>query len=500
MSGQVADPVQVLIVDDEASIRWVLRQALREAGYAVHEAESAEEARMLLSRHPVQIALVDINLPGEDGLSFTKDALKVLPDLAVLIMTGQDSMFHTIEAMKAGAYDYIAKPFELNAVEQLVGKVVQDQRRQPSAAKRKQARSGASDLLVGSSPSMREVYKAIGRVADTDLTVLIQGESGTGKELVARSLHQHSRRAKRPFVAINCAAIPSELLESELFGHEKGAFTGAVERKRGKLEVASGGTLFLDEIGDMPLVLQSKLLRVLQEQQFERVGSHQLVSTDLRVIAATHRNLDQWIRDGLFRADLFYRLSVFPVQIVPLRERPEDIPELIEHFLQRGCRELAVSRKEMAPETMTALQHYPWPGNVRELENTVKSLMITNFAGVIPLESLPQSFVTSPSSPTVQESLEDLALGQLRPVVKQYVRQEGQGLMDLVIPQVERPLLHLLLEETRWNQQRAARILGINRNTLRKRIETLGLKRQQTYQPPSGAMDSAPEAMAAAAQ
>ena len=500
MSGQVADPVQVLIVDDEVSIRWVLRQALREAGYTVHEAESAEAARSLLGRHSFQVALVDINLPGEDGLSFTKSSLKMIPDLAVLVMTGQDSMFHTIEAMKAGAYDYIAKPFDLEAVEQLVEKAAQDQRRQPASAKRKQARSGKSDLLVGSSSSMRELYKAIGRVADTDLTVLIQGESGTGKELVARSIHQHSGRAARSFVAINCAAIPSELLESELFGHEKGSFTGAVERKRGKLEIASGGTLFLDEIGDMPLVLQSKLLRVLQEQQFERVGGHQLVSTDLRVIAATHRNLEQRIKDGQFRMDLYYRLNVFPVKIAPLRERPEDIPELIEHILQRGCRELAVSRKEMATETMTVLQRYPWPGNVRELENTVKSLMITNFASVIPLESLPQSFVAPVPSQPVQESLEDLVLSQLRPVVKQYVQQEGQELMDLVMPQVERPLLHLLLEETRWNQQRAARILGINRNTLRKRIENLGLKRQQTYQPPSGVAESAPEALAAAAQ
>ena len=257
---------------------------------------------------------------------------------------------------------------------------------------------------------------------------------------------------------------------------------------------------FLDEIGDMPLVLQSKLLRVLQEQQFERVGGHQLVTTDLRVLAATHRNLEQRIKDGLFRTDLYYRLNVFPVRIAPLRERPEDIPELIEHILQRGYRELAVSRKEMATETMTALRHYPWPGNVRELENTVKSLMITNFASVIPLESLPQSFVTSMPSQSVQESLEDLALSQLRPVVKQYVRQEGQELMDLVMPQVERPLLHLLLEETRWNQQRAARILGINRNTLRKRIENLGLKRQQTYQPPSGAAELVPDALAVAAQ
>ena len=499
MSGQVADPVQVLIVDDEASIRWVLRQALREAGYAVHEAESAEDARLLLHKHPIQVALIDINLPGEDGLSLTKDALKASHELAVLIMTGQDSMFHTIEAMKVGAYDYIAKPFDLEAVEQLVDKVVQDQRRQPSSAKRKQARAGKTDLLVGSSPSMREMYKAIGRVADTDLTVLIQGESGTGKELVARSIHQHSGRANCSFVAINCAAIPSELLESELFGHEKGAFTGAVERKRGKLEIASGGTLFLDEIGDMPLVLQSKLLRVLQEQQFERVGGHQLVTTNLRVIAATHRHLEQRIQDGLFRADLYYRINVFPVRIAPLRERPEDIPELIEHFLQRGFREMAVSRKEMAPETMTALQQYPWPGNVRELENTVKSLMITNSVSVIPLESLPQSFVAPVPLQPVQESLEDLALNQLRPVVKQYVRQEGQALMDLVIPQVERPLLHLLLEETRWNQQRAARILGINRNTLRKRIETLGLK-QQTYRTSSGIAEPASEALVAEAK
>jgi two-component system nitrogen regulation response regulator GlnG len=311
------------------------------------------------------------------------------------------------------------------------------------------------------------------------LTVLIQGESGTGKELIARSIHQHSLRSSQPFVAINCAAIPSELMESELFGHEKGAFTGATERKRGKLELASQGTLFLDEIGDMPMRLQSKLLRVLQEKQFERVGGQELITTNMRVITATHQNLENLIKNSNFRTDLYYRLNVFPLNIAPLRERREDIPVLTEHFLEKGSKEMAVGSKTVEPEVMRVFALYNWPGNIRELENTVKSLMIINVTGTIMLDSLPKNLFRPQPVTDYGESLEEVASLKLEGLVRDAVEFDKDSLLAEVLPQVERPLLKLLLEQTNWNQQKSARILGINRNTLRKKIETLGLRNQR---------------------
>ncbi|MEC9012665.1 MAG: sigma 54-interacting transcriptional regulator, partial [SAR324 cluster bacterium] len=281
-----------------------------------------------------------------------------------------------------------------------------------------------------------------------------------------------------PFIAINCAAIPSELMESELFGHEKGTFTGATERKRGKLELASQGTLFLDEIGDMPLRLQSKLLRVLQEKQFERLGGHRLITTDMRVIAATHQNLETLISKSKFRKDLYYRLKVFPIEIAPLRERREDIPILAEHFLRKGSKEMAVSCKAIEPAALNVLTQFAWPGNIRELENTVKSLMITNVTETINLESLPKNLFRSQPITNSEETLEDLAERKLGLMVKDAVGLGRDDFLADVLPQLERPLLRLMLEETKWNQQKAAKILGINRNTLRKKIDTLGLKNQ----------------------
>ena len=397
--------------------------------------------------------LLDINLPGEDGLSFTKAALKVIPNLAVLIMTGQDSMFHTIEAMKAGAYDYIAKPFDLEVVEQLVEKVAQDQRRQPSSAKRKQARSGKSDLLVGSSSSMRELYKAIGRVADTDLTVLIQGESGTGKELVARSIHQHSGRATRSFVAINCAAIPSELLESELFGHEKGAFTGAVERKRGKLEIASGGTLFLDEVGDIPMETQVKLLRVLEDGEITRVGSNKPIKVDVRLISATNREIETLIEDGKFREDLYYRLKVVTVHLPPLRERRQDIPLLLNHFIGQFSRAYKKPVREIEREAVNILSSYGWPGNVRELKHVVENMVVVSGGPVLMVENLPESIHQGQhKSPT-----------------------EVQSLVGVPLKEVEKILIGQTLEQVGGNRQEAARMLGIGERTMYRKLKEYGL-------------------------
>ncbi len=360
------EQTQILVLDDEPSIRWVMERTLTQAGYVPHLAADAPEAGQLLKNHSIRLAFVDINLPGQDGLSFTREILKKYPSLLTIVMTGESTMYNTVEAMKSGVFDYLSKPFNIEEIEELVNRALRVPVNINSAAGLK-SRKPAEDLLTGQSKSMRELYKSIGRVAATDLTVLIQGESGTGKELIARSIHRHSLRSSNPFVAINCAAIPSELMESELFGHEKGAFTGATERKHGKLELASQGTLFLDEIGDMPMRLQSKLLRVLQEKQFERLGGHKLITTDMRVIAATHQNLQNLIHKSKFRTDLYYRLNVFPVNIAPLRERRDDIPVLVEHFLQKGNKEMAVGRKEVEPEAMRELTRYDWPGNVRDL-------------------------------------------------------------------------------------------------------------------------------------
>ena len=475
---QSKESSKILVLDDEHSIRWVLERTLSQAGYIPHLATDVPEARQHLGKHSIRLALVDINLPGQDGLSFAREILEEYPSLMIIVMTGQSTMYNTVEAMKAGVFDYVTKPFDIDEIEELVKRAL----RVPLNTReitRIKSRKKEDDLLTGQSKVMHDLYKAIGRVSATDLTVLIQGESGTGKELIARSIHQHSLRASQPFVAINCAAIPSELMESELFGHEKGAFTGATDRKRGKLELASQGTLFLDEIGDMPMRLQSKLLRVLQEKQFERLGGHELITTNMRVIAATHHDLENLINNSQFRTDLYYRLNVFPVNIASLRERREDIPVLVEHFLQKGSKEMAVGCKAVEPEVMSVLARYNWPGNIRELENTVKSLMITNVTGTIMLDSLPKNLFKRQPLPDSEESLEEVASRKLEALVKHAVQFDRGSLMAEVLPQVERPLLNLLLEQTRWNQQRAARILGINRNTLRKKIETLGLKNQR---------------------
>ena len=478
----MSDSIEILVVDDEQSIRWVLEQTLSQFGHALHLAETAEEASNLLKKVPIDIAFIDINLPDQDGLSLMEGALKQCPALLAIVITGQSTMYNTVTAMKMGAYDYLAKPFDIEDVESLIHQavaVVFSNRRmtKPEGPVREEK----SEILVGNSKAMHRLYKAIGRVASTDLTVLILGESGTGKELIARSIHQHSARAEQPFIALNCAAIPSELLESELFGHEKGAFTGAAERKKGKLELAHSGTLFLDEIGDMPLKLQSKLLRVLQEKTFERVGGHEMITTDMRVIAATHRHLEKLIEEGRFRTDLYYRLNVFSTYIPPLRDRRDDIAILAEHFLRKGEQELAVYRKQLAPEALQALQRYHWPGNVRELENVIKSLMITNVTETITLDTIPHNILQhSPYLEEVEDPLEDLVYNKIKPVVTDYIQQEGTALMEVMMPQLERPLLKLTLEQTRWNQNRSSKILGINRNTLRKKIEQLGLHKAET--------------------
>jgi two-component system nitrogen regulation response regulator GlnG len=471
---------RILVADDEESMRWVLSKALRKKGYSVDLAADGNQALRQVREQSYDLVIVDIKMPGMSGLEFLDKARELRPDLLVVVMTAEASMKNAVEAMKRGAYDYITKPFDLEVIDAIIEKVsrARDVSNQVTLLKQElKDRYQVEKNIIGNSAAMREVYKTIGKVAGSDITVLIQGESGTGKELIARAIHFNSTRLGKPFVAINCAAIPKDLLESELFGSERGAFTGATERKTGKFEQANHGTIFLDEIGDMPLDLQAKILRVLQEQEITRIGGSQNLSVDVRVVAATNQELQERVRNREFREDLYYRLNVVPINLAPLRERSEDIPALVEYFLERACAELEIPTKQCAPEAMELLCSYSWPGNVRELENTIKRgvilssdplLTIADFAGLTnrqeTIHAVPQ-----------EQSLESLVEGKLRSSMNGIEKLDKGDIYDRVLEQVERPLIRFVLEKTRGNQVRAADVLGINRNTLRKKISELGI-------------------------
>ena len=471
---------RILVADDEESMRWVLSKALRKKGYTVDLAADGNEALRQVREQSYDLAIVDIKMPGMSGLDFLDKARELRPDLLVVVMTAEASMKNAVEAMKRGAYDYITKPFDLEVVDAIIEKVsrARDVSSQVSLLKQElKDRYQVEKNIVGNSPAMREVYKTIGKVAVSDVTVLIQGESGTGKELIARAIHFNSSRLGKPFVAINCAAIPKDLLESELFGSERGAFTGATERKTGKFEQANQGTIFLDEIGDMPLDLQAKLLRVLQEQEITRIGGSQNIAVNVRVVAATNQELAEKVRNREFREDLFYRLNVVPIHLVPLRERREDIRPLVEYFLARAAAELDAPAKQCSSDALELLCNHGWPGNVRELENTIKRAVIlsgdplltpADFGG---LSDRRETIHAAPQ----EQSLEALVEMKLRSSMNGIEKLEKGDIYDRVLEQVERPLIRFTLEKTRGNQVRAADILGINRNTLRKKISELGI-------------------------
>ena len=479
-AGMKEDPIHILVLDDEESLRWVIGKTLNQPDYRVHFAASAEEAVGVMATHPVAFALVDVNLPGASGLSFLERQREVNPDLLVAIITGEGTMDTAISAMKMGAFDYLTKPFDIEEIESLTERAVQAIRRSQqhphSPDPQRQGEPGPHEL-IGRGQKIREIHKSIGRVAGSDLTVLILGESGTGKELIARAVHRHSQRHTQPFLAVNCAAIPRELLEAELFGYEKGAFTGAVERKLGKLETAGEGTLFLDEIGDMPLELQAKLLRVLQEREFQRVGGVTILPVRARIIAATNRNLGEEVEQGHFRGDLFYRINAFTIQSSPLRELKEDIPLLIEHFFQAFARRVGQLPPRLTAEAMACLTGYPWPGNVRELENVIKSLVITTPTTLIDVSGLPANLRGNDDSAGPDRQFEKTVLEAWRGVVKHYCDGEKSGLLARVANHLERPLIRQVLMETGWNQVRTAKVLGINRNTLRTKMQHLGISR-----------------------
>jgi two-component system nitrogen regulation response regulator GlnG len=465
----------ILVADDEESIRWVLERALVQGGHTVVTVGSGTEALATLRTQPFDVALIDIKMPDLSGLEVLSRAREERIDALFIIMTAQNTMANAIEATKRGAYDYLTKPFDLGQVGALIDRAMELRRLTRDLERLRGELQQRHELVIGRTPAMQEVYKAIGRVAPTDATVLIQGETGTGKELVAKTLHYHSARSG-PFVALNCSAIPNELLESELFGYERGAFTGAVERRIGKFEAAAGGTLFLDEIGDMPLTLQAKLLRVLQEREFMRVGGRDAIHTDVRIIAASNQDLEAAVRGGRFREDLFFRLNVVRILVPPLRERRGDIPELIESFIDKVNQDLGTSIVGVSDEARDLLLRHGWPGNVRELDNAIlRAAVLARGARMLVREDFDLAGQPRPASAETLP-LEEAVRRRLAELLAADATATRGDLHAALISAVERPLIEVVLERAGGNQVKAAEMLGINRNTLRKKITELGIE------------------------
>jgi two-component system nitrogen regulation response regulator GlnG len=466
---------RVLIADDEESIRMVLGTALTQAGYHIETVANGSDALAALGTGNFDVAILDIRMPGVSGLDVLQRIRATDNAVIVIVITAQDTMANAIDAMRRGAFNYLAKPFDLDEVRALVARAVEMHDLSRTVARMRTDASGRyepGDTLVGTSAAMREIFKTIGRIAKSDATVLIEGESGTGKELIARAIHTHSPRWSGPFVALNCSAVPRDLLESELFGHERGAFTGASERRIGRFETAADGTLFLDEIGDMPVELQVKLLRVLQEREFSRVGSTQVIKANARIIAATNQSLARAVREGRFREDLYFRLKVVPICVPPLRDRRGDIPALVRHFLTKINAEMGTDVAAIAPEAEDLLTHHAWPGNVRELENCLLRAAVLAPGRTLTAEDLSLSEAAPP--PPLAGSVAELLRSAVAALVHDTERPPTE-LHAAVIGAVERPLIELILEQTGGNQLRAADLLGINRNTLRKKITALGI-------------------------
>jgi two-component system nitrogen regulation response regulator GlnG len=469
----------VLLADDDDAIRAVLTQAFGRAGYEVRATSNAATLWRWVAEGHGDLVVTDVVLPDENVFEILPRMKKARPGLPIIVMSAKNTIMTAITAAERGAYDYLPKPFDLNELLGLAAKALKH-REAPQAA----APAGTAELLpiIGRSPAMQDIYRVIARMTQTDLTVLITGESGTGKELVARALHDFGRRRKGPFVATNMAAIPRELIESELFGHERGAFTGASQRFAGKFEQAQGGTLFLDEIGDMPMEAQTRLLRVLQQGEYTTVGGRTPLKADVRIIAATHRDLRQLISHGLFREDLYFRLNVVPLRLPPLRERPDDIEDLASHFLTL-CEREGLPRKRLTREAIERLRRHRWPGNVRELENLIRRVAAlyvdeTITADLVERE-LDSGEVTTPPEfdDPVQASLADFTGRFLERQFRRFTPGlPPPGLYQRVIREVEIPLITAALAATNANQLRAAELLGINRNTLRTRIRELGIK------------------------
>jgi len=472
----MSEPRTILIADDDRAIRTVLSQALGRSGYNVRATSSASTLWRWVEEGQGDLVITDVVMPDENGLDLLPRIRRVRPELRVVVMSAQSTFTTAVKAAQRGAFEYLPKPFDLKELLALVGRALEAPPPEPEESEAETEKLP----LIGRSAAMQDIYRTVARLTTTDLTVMITGESGTGKELVARALHDYGRRRTGPFVAINMAAIPRELIEAELFGHERGAFTGALARGIGRFEQAAGGTLFLDEIGDMPAEAQTRLLRVLQEGEFTTVGGRTPIKANVRIVAATHRDLRASIRAGLFREDLFYRLNVVPIRLPPLRERTEDIPLLARHFLERA-RASGLPAKQLDQGAMERLRAHPWPGNARELENLMRRL-----AALYPQETITAETVAAElaEAAPVAGASEARASETLEQAVERHIatfmaaHRDGVPLRDLhdrVLAEVERPLLRLALSATRGNQIKAAAMLGLNRNTLRKKIRELDL-------------------------
>jgi two-component system nitrogen regulation response regulator GlnG len=460
----------ILVVDDEDSVRFVLARALSSKGYHVEVADGLAEAERLLRERAWDVVFLDVNLPGGSGFGLFEAAAKTPRPPAVVVMTAQATMQNAVTAMRKGAFDYITKPFDLDMVEILAGRILEYramERRLGALAQERAA--GAMDEMAGNCAPMQALFKFIGRAADLADTVLITGPTGAGKELVARGLHFHSRRAAEPFVAINLAAAPGDLLEADLFGHVKGAFTGAVEAREGKFAAAGEGTLLLDEIGDMPMALQAKILRVLQEREYTPVGSSRSIHAAARIIAATNKSLEDEVRAGRFREDLYHRLNVLAVKVPGLDERKEDIPLLVEAFLRRSAKTMGVGIKRVSPEAMAAFMARPWPGNVRELENAVRRAVALAPGGAVTLETVPggQEGKPAPGLATRAQDMETV-------ISELYSSLPAGSIYQILIRRVEKALVGIALERAGGALSKAANELGLNRNTLAKKIAELG--------------------------
>ncbi len=469
----------ILIADDDRAIRTVLSQALGREGFDVRTTGTAAGLWKWIEAGEGDLVITDVVMPDEDGLDLLPRIRKLRPNLRVIVMSARSTLLTAVKAAERGAFEYLPKPFDLRELVATVGRALSEPAKRAGGGQALGQEGEEVGLpLIGRSPAMQDIYRTLARLMGTDLTVTIYGESGTGKELVARALHDYGHRRHGPFVAINMAAIPRELIESELFGHERGAFTGAASRTVGRFEQAAGGTLFLDEIGDMPLEAQTRLLRVLQEGEYNRVGGQVAMRADARIVVATHRDLRNMVRQGLFREDLFYRLNVVPIRLPPLRERAEDVPELVRHFLIQAQAE-GLPQKSLDGPAIDVLKGHRWSGNVRELENLIRRLVALYSQDTIGAEIVRAELAEAPdgAGPPAEESLS----GAVERHLSEYFQAHrgglpAPGLYDRVLREIERPLIELTLAATRGNQIQAARLLGINRNTLRKKIRDLDIQ------------------------
>ena len=459
-------PLDVWVVDDDASIRWVLERALRQGGLSPRSFEHADAALAALASGRPDVLLTDVRMPGTQGMRLLEIARRDHPGLPVIVMTAHSDLEHAVAAYRGGAFEYLPKPFDIDEAVALVRRAAA-----PGAGGQVEGGGDAIPGILGQAPAMQEVFRAIGRLSRSSLSVLVTGESGTGKELVARALHRHSPRANAPFIALNTSAIASELLESELFGHEKGAFTGADAMRRGRFEQADGGTLFLDEIGDMSAALQVRLLRVLAEGEFYRVGGNVPVTVDVRVIAATHQDLDGLVRQGRFREDLLHRLNVIRIRVPSLRDRPGDIPELLAHYLRAAAAELGVEPKTLTAPAQGRLVAFAWPGNVRQLVNAARRLTVTAPGREIREEDIPEDLGGEGAAPNADDWCRELEAWATR-----HLAGGGPPLLDIATERFERTLAQAALERVQGRRQEAARLIGWGRNTLTRKLRELGLE------------------------